>query len=168
MNAVRGHGRQLPVLVERLLVCLAATPAGCDLAERFVVGIEQDITRGAVYGNQGARGDDGAGIVQPGHRGDVDRARENGCVGRPASGVGHECGQPGPVELRDDRRRDLVGDQDEGALEAFEQVARITGRSQVHAQPPHHVGNVPFALAQVRVVCLVEERRDLFQGSMKG
>ena len=86
---------------------------------------------------------------------------------RPAAGVGDERGEPLPVELRDDRRRELVGDEDQRPLEVLEEVERIPAGAQVHAQAADDVADVSLALAQVRVVRLVEERGDLLERALQ-
>ena len=71
---------------------------------------------------------------------------------RPAAGVGDERREPLPVELRDQRRGELVGDEHQRSFEVPEQIERIAVGAQVHAQPADDVGDVALALAQVGVV----------------
>ena len=72
-----------------------------------------------------------------------------------------------PIELRDHRRRQLVGDEHERSVEVPEQAGRFIAGTQVHAEPTDDVGDVAFALAQVGVVRLVEERGDFLQRALQ-
>ena len=105
------------ILVERLLVGLPAPLPRLDLRERLGVGLDEDLARRAVDRDERARRDEGAGVVQAGDGRHVQRAREDRGVIRPAAGIGDEPREPLPVELRDDRRRHLVGDQHQRTLE---------------------------------------------------
>ena len=109
-----------PVLVERLLVGLAAAAPGGDLRQRLLVGIDDDLAGRAVDGDVRARRDHRAGVVQAGNGRNVQRSRQDGGVIGPAAGVGDERREHRPVQLRDHRRRDFVGDQHHRSVEALE------------------------------------------------
>ena len=111
----------------------SSSDCSCGLAPRcrasicssvFGVGVDQHLAGRAVDGDHRARRDEHAGVVQAGDRRHVQRAREDRGVVRPAAGVGHERGQPLPVELRDRRRRHVVRDEDQRSLEVLEEVGR--------------------------------------------
>ena len=162
-DAVLRDRGQTAEFVQRLLVRLEASPPGADLREGLLVRLQPDVACRAVDRHQRAGRDHRAGVVQPGDRRHADRPRQDCGVIGPAAGVGDERGQPGPVELSDHRRRDLVGDQHQWSVEAVEQVCRIARGPQVHAQPADDVGDVALSLAQVGVLDAVEERRDLLE-----
>ena len=82
---------------------------------------------------------------------------------RPAALVAHQRGEPMPVELRDQRRRQLVGNEDERAFEFAEQVGLHFSGAQVAEQPSDDVGDVAAPFAQIRIVGAVEERRDFVE-----
>ena len=63
-------------------------------------------------------------VVQADDGGHVERARENRGVIRAAAGVGGEAADLGPVDLRGERRRQLVGDQHRRLVELAQQIAR--------------------------------------------
>ena len=99
--------------------------------------------------------------------GHLQRAREDRGVIRAAAGVGGKPLDARPVELRRDRRRQLVGDQDRRAVDLAQQLARpARAVPQVHAQAAGDVGDVVLALAQVRILHRREELVELLVGAM--
>ena len=95
----------------------------------------------------------------------LERAREDGRVVRAAAGVGGKAADLRPVDLRGQRRRELVGDEHRRLLD----VARA-GRA---ASPrpcrrfifsrPDQVGDVALPLAEIRVGHLVEDGAELVE-----
>ena len=65
-----------------------------------------------------------ADVVQADDRRHAERSRENRGVIRAAAGVGREAANARPIELRDDRRRELVGDEHARRVEILQQIAR--------------------------------------------
>ena len=103
-------------------------------------------------------------MTQAGHGRHVEGPRQDGRVIRPAPGIRDERGKPLPIELRDQRRAQLVGHEHQRTtLDVAEQIDWIAIRAQVHAEPADDVGDVSLPLAEVRVISLIEERRDLIQ-----
>ena len=163
LHAVFGDGRQVAVLVERLLVGLPPPLPRLDLLERIGVGVDDDLSGRAVDGDDRAGGDEHAGVVQARDGRHAQRAREDRGVIRPAAGIRDQSGQPLPVELRDDRRRHVVRDEHQRPLEVPEEVGGIARLPQVHGQPADHVGDVALALAQIGILRLVEERGNVLE-----
>ena len=91
-------------------------------------------------------------LRRPATAGSADRTRQDRRVVRPAALVADQGGDPLPVELPDERRRELVRDQHERPFDVAEQIRRILRRAQVPAQSRDDVRHVPFALAQVGIV----------------
>ena len=111
--------------------------------------------------------DAAADVVQADHRRHAERARQDGGVIRAAAGVGGEAADARPVELRHDRRRQLVGDEHARLIEILQQVARAALlAAQVHAQAAGHVVQVALALAQVRILDVVEDDGELVEGAL--
>ena len=105
-----------------------------------------------------------AGVVQADDRRHLERPRQDRGVIRAAAGVGREAADLGPVDLRGERRRQLVGDQHRRLVELAQQLARRRDAlAQVHAQPADEIGDVALPLAQVRVGDLVEDRAELVE-----
>ena len=74
-----------------------------------------------------------------------------------------------PVELRDHRRRQLVGDQHAGRIEVLKEIAGAAFLvAQVHAQPAGDVVQIALALVQVRIVNLVEHRGHFVERPLDG
>ena len=167
LDPVFSDRREVAVLVERLLVRLTPALPRLDLLERVRVGVDQDLARRAVDGDNRAGRDENAGVVQAGDGWHAQRPRQDGRVVRPAAGIGDERGEALPVELRDDRRRHVVRDEHQRALEVPEEVGRVAGLAQVHRQAADHVGDIALAFAQVRVVRLVEKRRDVLERALQ-
>ena len=85
----------------------------------------------------------------------------------PAAGIDGEALDAGPVELRRERRGELVGEENRRPVELAQQLARPAGAvPQVQAQPPGDVGDVVLTLAQVLVLDAREDRAELFVGAM--
>ena len=81
-----------------------------------------------------------------------------------AAGVGGEAADLRPVDLRRERRRQLVGDQHRRLVELAQQVARrLEPLAQVHLEPADQVGDVAAPLPQVRIGHLVEHRAELVE-----
>ena len=107
---------------------------------------------------------DGAGVVQADDGRHLERAGQDGGVIRPAAGVGGEAAHLRPVDLRGERRRQLVGDQHRRFVDLAQQVARRGhALAQVHPQPADQVGDVALSLAEVGVGDLVEDRAELLE-----
>ena len=105
-----------------------------------------------------------AGVVQADDRRHFERSREDRGVIGPAAGVGREAADLRPVDLRGERRRQLVGDEHRRLVELAQQIARRRhALPQVHPQPADQVGDVALALAQVGVGHLVEDRAELVE-----
>ena len=103
-------------------------------------------------------------VVQADDRRHFERAREDRGVIGAAAGVGGEAADLRPVDLRRERRRQLVGDQHRRLVELAQQVARRRDAlAQVHPQPADQIGDVALALAQVRIGDLVEDRAELVE-----
>ncbi len=86
---------------------------------------------------------------------------------RPAAGVGDERSEPLGVELRDERRGQLVGDEHERPFDVAHARHRVPFRPQIHPQAADDVGDVAFSFAQVGVVQLIEQRRQLFERALE-
>ena len=54
-----------------------------------------------------------------------------------------------------------------GPSRSLEEIRRIAGGAQVHGQPADDVGDVALALAQVGILGLVEERRDVLERALQ-
>ena len=112
-------------------------------------------------------GDDRARVTQPGHGGHVDRARENGAVIGPAARVGDEPRQPSAIELRDHRRRELVGNEHSGPSRSLNSSQRVAAGAEVHSQAADDVADVALPLAQIGVFGLIEERGNLVERALE-
>ena len=74
-----------------------------------------------------------------------------------------------PVDLRGERRRQLVGDEHRRLVELAQQIARRGGAvAQVHREAADEVGDVALALAQVRVGDLVEHGAEFLEHLLDG
>ena len=105
-----------------------------------------------------------AGVVQADDRRHLERSRQDRGVIRAAAGVGGEAAHLRPVDLRGQRRRQLVGDQHRRLVELAQQIARRRhALPQVHLQPADEIGDVALALAQIRIGDLVEHRAELVE-----
>ena len=99
-------------------------------------------------------------VVESHDRRNLERAREDGRVVRAAAGVSGKAAHARPVDLRDERRGQLVRNQHRGLVELAEQVAGSRhARPKVHFQPAYEVSDVALALAKIRIGDLVEDRR---------
>ena len=116
-------------------------------------GLDGDLAGRAVEDDRRAGGDPRRRVVQADDGRHLQRARQDRGVIRAAAGVDREALDARPVELRGQRRRELVGDEDRRAVELAQQIARAARAvPQVHAQPAGDVGDVVLALAQVLVL----------------
>ena len=86
----------------------------------------------AVDGHQHAGGHPARGVVEADDRRDLERAGEDRGVIGAAAGVHREPAHAGPVDLRRDRWSELVGNQDERALDVTQEVAGSGAVPQVH------------------------------------
>jgi hypothetical protein len=102
--------------------------------------------------------------VEADDRGHLERSRQNRGVIGAAAGVRGKAANLGPVDLRSQRRRELVGNEHGRLVHLAQQIAG-GGHAvpQVHAQPPHQIGDVAFPLAQVGIGDLVEHRAELLE-----
>ena len=109
-----------------------------------------------------------ADVVQADDRRYAERPRQDRGVIGAAAGVGGESANARPVELRDHRRRELVGDEHARRVEILQQIARTCPCSslQVHAQPPGDVVQVALSLVQVGIVDVVEDGRQLVERAL--
>ena len=124
--------------------------------------IDDHLARRAVDDHQLPGLNERARVVQADDRRHLERSREDGGVIRAAAGVGREAAHLGPVDLRGQRRRQLVGDQHRRLVELAQQIARRRHAvAQVHPQPADQVGDVALPLAQVRIGDVVEDRAEL-------
>ena len=97
-------------------------------------------------------------------RGHVQRSRENRRVIRAAAGVGGKAAHLRPIELRGERGRQLVGDEHGRFVELAEQIARSRHvLAEVHLQAADQIGDVAFALAQIRIGDLVEYAAEILE-----
>jgi hypothetical protein len=118
----------------------------------------------AVEHQQLARLDPLARVVQSDDGRDLERACEDGRVIRAAPCIGDETANPGPVHLGRERRGQLVGHQDRCVIDPPQQIPRRRDAvPEVHAQPPHQIGDVAFPLPQVGVGHLVEYRAEFLK-----
>ncbi len=79
---------------------------------------------------------------------------------RRAADVADQAAHPRPVELRRNRRRQLVGDENQRRLELVDEVdERIAAGPQVALQPSADVREIADALAQPRVAFAREHAR---------
>ena len=108
--------------------------ASRDLADHRLVRVDDQLAALAVDGHDRAGEHPPGRVVQPDDRRHLERARED--RGVVACGCRHPSRSraPGPVDLRRHRRRELVGDQDERALDVLEQVLRPRALPQVQAE----------------------------------
>jgi hypothetical protein len=128
-----------------------------------------ELTGRAVDYHRRPGGDANRRVVETDDGRHLQRSRKDRGVIRPAAGVGGKRLHPRPIELRRDRRRQLVGDQHRGPIELAEQLARAAcAMPQVHAQAPGHVGHVVLALPQVRIFHRAEQLVQLLVGAMHG
>ena len=108
-SAVAAGRRRSASTADRRPVIVGAARAA--RASVLVVGIEDELARRAVDHDQLPGLDELAGVVQADDRRHVERSRQDGGVVRAAAGVGGEAADLGPVDLRRERRRQLVGDR---------------------------------------------------------
>ena len=85
----------------------------------------------------------------------------------PAAFVADQAGDPLPLELGDERRCQFVRDQDDRSIDVPEEIGGFSGRAEVAAEARDDVGDVTLALAEIRIVAAVEERRNLLQGLLQ-
>ena len=124
--------------------------------------IDDDFASLAVDDHRRAGRHPPADVVQADHRRHAERSREDRGVIRAASGVGREPADSRPIELRDDRRRQLVGDEHARRVEILQPIAGAAlFVAQIHAQAAGDVVQVALALVQVRIVDVVEDRGEL-------
>ncbi len=130
--------------------------------QQLVVGIHDDFARAAVDHDELPRPNAAAGIVQTDDRRHFERTRQNRGVVGAAAGIGREPAHFRPVDLRGQRGRQFVGDQDRGLLHLPQQVAgRRDAVPQVHLEAPHQIGDIDLALPEIRVGHFVEHRAEL-------
>ena len=95
------------------------------------------------------------------------RTREDRRVVRAASRVGRKSLDARPIELRDDRRRQFVGDEHARGVEVLQPV---TGAAlvvaKVHPQATGDIVQVAFALVQIRIVNVVEDGGGLVERAL--
>ena len=131
--------------------------------------IEVDVAGGAVDHHRRARPDAAAGVAEPDHCRHFERAGEDRGVVRAPAGVGGEAEHARPVELRRQRRGQLVGDEHRRAVDVAQRVAgrrAVAGPPQVHPHPAGDVGDVAVALAQIGVFDRGEHRAQLLVGAV--
>ena len=145
---------------------LAALRGARELVRRR---IDDHLAGRAVDDDELAGLDDVARVVQADDGRHLERARQDRGVIRPAAGVGREAADLRPVDLRGQRRRQLVGDEHRRLVELAQQIARRRhALPQVHPQPADEVGDVALPLAQVRVGDLVEDGAELVEDLLDG
>ena len=167
VNTVGRDAGKPAEFVERLLVGFVLASTLLDLPHGVVVGIDEHLAGGAVDrdGDTGRHGR--AGIVQPGDRGDADGPRQDRGMVRPAAFVADQRGDAMPFELGDQRGGQFVRHQHQRTLEVLECLGGITCGPEVAAQPVDDIGDVPLALAKIRIVAAIEEGRDLGERALK-
>jgi len=138
--------------------------------ERRLIRIDEHFAGVAVDDDELPRLDDVTRVVQADDRGHLERAREDGGVIRAAAGVGGEAAHLGPIHLRGQRRRQLVGDEHRGFVELAQEIARRGhAEPQVHLHPADEIGDVALALAQVGIVRrFVEDGAELVEDALHG
>jgi hypothetical protein len=83
---------------------------------------------------------------------------------RTAACISDEPLKSAPVELRCQRRRQLVGDEYARSLALSEHVPEApVARREIHSEPPYHIREVPFALSQVGILDRVEDRAEMIE-----
>ena len=122
-HAVGGRGGPAPFGVDhRAGPMIVGVPRGAGQLLRCRV--EDQLARGTVDDDELPGLDALARVVEADHRRDVEGARQDRGVVGPAAGIGGEAAHLGPVDLRRDRRRQLVGDQHRRLVELAQEIAR--------------------------------------------
>ena len=128
---------------------------------------DEHLAERAVDDHRRARRHPGRRVVQADDGRDLQRPGENRRVIRAAAGIHGKPLDARPIELRRERRGELVGDENGGSVELTQQVARPARPvPQVHPQPAGDVRDVGFAFAQVGVFDAREDVADLLVGAV--
>src|SRR4030095_16361758 len=110
-----------------------------------------------------------ADVVKPDDGGDPERAREDRRVIRAAARIRREPLDSRPVELRHDRRGQLVSDEDARRIEILQPVScPALVVTQVHPQPAGDIVQVALAFVQARIVDAVEHSRRFVERPLHG
>ncbi len=136
--------------------------------ERVLARLEHDFAGRSVERDHLSGRDELGRAAQAHDRGHAERSREDHRVVRRTAEIGDEAAHARPVELRGERRRELVGDDDERRLELVDQVdERIAPGPQVALQAPADVGEIADALAQPVVALAREHFVELGDGALE-
>ena len=136
--------------------------------QRLGVRIQDQLVRVAVQHHELPCLDQATRFVKPDDRRNFERARQNRGVIRLAAGIGRESADLGPIHLRRERRRQLVGDQNRGVIQRAEQIAGGDAVTKIHGEPADEIGDVALALAEVRIRDLVEFGAELVEQLLDG
>ena len=148
--AVAGDGGLATIGLERLLLLGELLGLGAVVSEVVVVGVHQDAAAGAVDDDHVAALDVLGAVRDGEHGGNLERAGDDGGVGRAAAGLGDDAGHVVLVDVSRHRGGELVDDHD-GVLGQRGEVDDLLAQ-QVGEKPGLDVGDVGRALAEELVL----------------
>ena len=151
-HAVRRAARKCAELVEPVPRFNGERRPAPPVCKAVLTGIDVDFPTRAVERHDLPRSDELGGPAQADDRRNAHRSRQDhGVVGR-AADVADESADAAPLELRRQRRRQLIGDHDDRRLELMHELhERVPAGPKIPPQPPAHVRDVADPLAQPRV-----------------